>query len=141
MGETGAGLTLDLAELRRLKDDIGRMPPSPLTRRGRVGAVLVGAVRRALFWVWPPLHAFLDVLCRMLERLTQMVTALDEKVGSLHSQQDVSEAVAMELADIRAHRAHMDEAQAELWLEVTKLKAQVAGIRASGREGSGATSL
>ena len=136
MKETGAGLALDLAELRRLKDDIGRMPPSPPTSRGRAGAAVVGVVRRALFWVWPPLHAFLDVLCRLLERMVQMLAEADAKIRSFDSQQEVSESVAAELAEMRTHRNHMDEAQAELWLEVAKLRAQIAEIRAIGVERS-----
>ena len=131
MEDSKAGLSIDLAELWRLKDEVGRMPPMPPTKRGRVGALLVSVVRRALFWVWPPLHAFFDVLCRMLERLAHAFEELSEKIRSLDVRRDTAQSIEMELADIRAHRDHMDEAQAELWLEVTKLKAQIAEIRST----------
>lgn len=132
MQDTIAALALGLVELRRSKDDVGRMPPVPPTQRGRIGAVLVRVVRRALFWIWPPFHSLFDVLCRMLECLARGMTELDARVRSLESQQGAPDRVEVELADIRDHRDRMDEAQAELWLEIKKLKAQLAEIRSNG---------
>src|SRR5207248_8293660 len=37
---------------------IGDMPPEPPTVRGKIGAVLVGVVRRALFWYTEQIRAF-----------------------------------------------------------------------------------
>jgi hypothetical protein len=131
MEETKAALSLDLTDLRRLRDEVGRMPPAPPTWRGRIGAPLVSVVRRALFWVWPPLHRFFDVLCRLLERLIRMVEQLDARVTALDAQHGDDQSVTAELAAIRAQRAHMDSVQADLWLEVTRLKAQLAELRSS----------
>src|SRR4051812_3364249 len=37
---------------------VGDMPPAPPTMRGRTGAVLVQAIRRALFWYTGQIRAF-----------------------------------------------------------------------------------
>ncbi len=41
------------AQLRHAAAGIGAMPPSPATLRARMGAILVSAVRRSLFWLIP----------------------------------------------------------------------------------------
>jgi len=46
-----------LQELRRSVQSVGAMPPLPPTVRGRVGAILVGLVRRSLFWLIPALRS------------------------------------------------------------------------------------
>ena len=44
--------------LRSTQTLVGRLPPEPPTIRGRIGAFLVKAVRRSLFWYTPQIQAF-----------------------------------------------------------------------------------
>jgi hypothetical protein len=50
-------LDAHLQDLRRSAPLVGALPPTPRTLRGRIGAVLVALVRRALFWFIPPLES------------------------------------------------------------------------------------
>jgi len=52
------GLTSVLVSLRFRKAQVGKMPGAPPTLRGRCGALLVGAVRRSLFWLIKQLDDF-----------------------------------------------------------------------------------
>ena len=67
---------------------VGAMPPAPPTFRGRIGAMLVRLVQRALFWYTPQLHAF----------HLQVSAALDEQMR-------VNRALAEELREVRAQMA------------------------------------
>jgi hypothetical protein len=45
-------------ELARVSSEIGTIPPGPPTPRARLGAILIGGLRRALFWLLTQLNAF-----------------------------------------------------------------------------------
>jgi hypothetical protein len=53
--------------LRANVNRIGEMPPQPPTLRGRMGALLVRLMQRALFWLIPSLQAIEDQVAQALE--------------------------------------------------------------------------
>jgi hypothetical protein len=63
---------------------VGSMPPAPNTLRGRVGAMAVGLVQRALFWYTPQLHAF---HLKVSAALTEQARAIDILVADLREAQ------------------------------------------------------
>jgi SAM-dependent methyltransferase len=59
--------------LKQACQEVGQMPPMPPTLRGKVGAFVVAAVRRVLFWLIPPLRsALFESACVLEEQLSQM---------------------------------------------------------------------
>ncbi len=63
---------------------IGDMPPQPPTLRGRIGAVLVQAVRRSLFWYTKQIRAFHGMVA---EAAREQAAALRELETRLQRQQ------------------------------------------------------
>jgi hypothetical protein len=73
-------LDAHLQDLRRSAPAVGALPPTPRTWRGRIGAVLVASVHRALFWFIPPLEssqaAMLGALEGQYRALVEIAAAL-----------------------------------------------------------------
>ena len=94
----------DLATVaRRISAQIGELPPQPPTFRARGGRILVGLVRRALFWHTPQIRRALDALTDALEA---QVHAL-EMVSRNNAQSDARiAALELELAAMRDHLRH-----------------------------------
>jgi hypothetical protein len=73
-------LDAHLEDLRRSAPVVGAPPPTPRTLRGRMGAVMVAVVRRALFWFIPPLEssqaAMLGALEAQYRASTEIAAAL-----------------------------------------------------------------
>jgi 2-polyprenyl-3-methyl-5-hydroxy-6-metoxy-1,4-benzoquinol methylase len=63
---------------------IGDMPPEPPTLRGRMGAILVQAVRRALFWYTGQVRAFQGIVAAAAG---EQVAVVRELCGRQHRQQ------------------------------------------------------
>ena len=58
---------------------IGTMPAAPATARGRLGGLLVGFIRRALFWLWPQLDLFHAAVIEFAEN--QLAELLEQRPG------------------------------------------------------------
>jgi hypothetical protein len=84
-------LDAHLQDLRRSAPMVGAQPPTPRTLRGRIGAVLVALVRRALFWFIPPLEssqaAMLGALEGQYRALIEITAALRDLNAKLISLQ------------------------------------------------------
>jgi len=128
------------------------MPPKPATVRGRVGALLVGVVRRMLFWFLPQLDRFHASIIDVVEwqaAALEKTAALVEKTQTELRKSITSERKALEqlqnrlgiLEDaVRSVRADMElvvrggeerqlaKAEAELWLETVTWRAKLEGI-------------
>jgi hypothetical protein len=64
----------------------GEAPPSPHTLRARAGGVLVGLVRRALFWYTPQLHVFHLQVSSALDEQMRVNRALSDDLRELQIQ-------------------------------------------------------
>lgn len=107
------------------------MPPRPPSWRGRLGAIPVAIVRRALFWVWPPLHEAFAVLCRVLERLIRMLLELEDRLAAPATRPPSTDGALAELAEVRIQLERLEGVQADAWLEVAKLRAEVLELRSA----------
>jgi hypothetical protein len=72
--------------VRRHAMEVGSMPASPPTFRGRIGARLVGLMRRALFWYTPQLHFFHLQVASAIEEQTKVTKALLNDLREVHVQ-------------------------------------------------------
>src|SRR5579863_2647006 len=68
-------LEMAVRSLDLSKSLVGELPPQPLSLRGRLGTLLVKAVRRMLFWYTPQIRDF----------QASVVAAFDEQVAALGS--------------------------------------------------------
>jgi SAM-dependent methyltransferase len=99
----------DFARLReafdqvyRMRNLVGRMPPSPNTLRARAGAVLVRMVQRLLFWYTPQIARFhgavtslLDAFCTTLERQSGLVQSFQSDLAQLRREIRLPKAVVV----------------------------------------------
>jgi SAM-dependent methyltransferase len=99
----------DFARLReafdqvyRMRNLVGRMPPSPNTLRARAGAVLVRMVQRLLFWYTPQIARFhgavtslLDAFCTSLERQSGLVQSFQSDLAQLRREIRLPKAVVV----------------------------------------------
>lgn len=76
--------------LYQLRGLIGQMPPSPNTTRARIGAHLIRAVQRMLFWYTPQIHEVqgeittaIGSLSKLVERQMETIAALRTEVATL----------------------------------------------------------
>jgi len=127
---------LDLAALHRALQGlyrsralIGSMPMAPATARGRLGAVLVGLVRRALFWLWPQLdllHAaminFAESQAALMQELREHLSDIDQGLEEIR--RDLSSLGKTGIAEDLAP----DQAGA-LWLQLVRCQARVEAVR------------
>jgi hypothetical protein len=71
-----------VATLRGTVGRVGDLPPQPPTLRGRAGVLPVRLVRRALFWLIPPLQAMQEQMAQVLEEQAavnaELVKALEQ---------------------------------------------------------------
>jgi 2-polyprenyl-3-methyl-5-hydroxy-6-metoxy-1,4-benzoquinol methylase len=87
--------------LYQMRGLVGQMPPSPNTFRARLGASVIRAVQRVLFWYTPQIHRVqrevtdtIGSLCKLIEIQTETIDALAKEVRALHcSQQPAAPAV------------------------------------------------
>jgi SAM-dependent methyltransferase len=80
--------------LYQMRGLIGQMPPSPATLRAQIGAHLVRAVQRMLFWYTPQVHRVqhevtntIGSLCKLIEMQMETIGALAKEVRALQSSQ------------------------------------------------------
>ncbi len=78
--ENCARLKLRLGELEACVQRIGAMPSIPPRARGRVGALAVQLVRRALFWLIPPLCQAHEKTLEVLREQALLMEALVKAV-------------------------------------------------------------
>ena len=101
----GAGVPLAVANelsllhgayerLYQMRGLIGQMPPAPNTRRARLGAQLVRAVQRMLFWYTPQIHRVqhevtnsIGSLCKLIEMQMETIAVLAKEVRALQFSQ------------------------------------------------------
>lgn len=79
-GDLNLPATLRLARSVEMPSpQIGDMPPQPPTLRGRIGAILVQTVRRALFWYTGQIRAFHRMVADAAREQTQVLQELDRR--------------------------------------------------------------
>jgi hypothetical protein len=108
---------------------VGSMPPAPATARGRAGGLMVGFVRRALFWLWPQLdlfHAamidFAENQFALMEELREHLIDIDRELQQMR--QDFTH------PEIRATTVDAAvEPAGKLWLELVKCQARIEAVR------------
>jgi|HigsolmetaAR202D_1030399.scaffolds.fasta_scaffold05578_4 hypothetical protein len=86
-----AAFRAQAAGLRASVEKVGEFPPVPPTIRGRLGFVLVWLVRRALFWLIPPLKA----------AHMQTATALEEQAAIAEQLATVLEETNLQIESLR----------------------------------------
>jgi O-antigen chain-terminating methyltransferase len=126
--------------LYQMRGLVGQMPPSPDTLRGRVGAYLVRAVQRMLFWYTPQIHRVqnevtntIGSLSKLVEMQAQALEALSKQVRAAQlspqmtpapatagSEETVSIPAAFEFALQERFRGFEGETTAKLerWLRI-----------------------
>jgi hypothetical protein len=82
-------------------------PPSPPTLRGRIGDLLVRAVRRSLFWYTARLRAFHAALFESLDMQAAAIRTLIEAVAG---QRKALEDLENRIQDMSARLAHIERA-------------------------------
>jgi hypothetical protein len=95
---------------------VGKLPPSPPTPRARIGAVLAGLVRRALFWYTPQIVTTHSMTAAALSETTKVLYALYvqhleviERVASMESRAQLDKAEARRITDDLAARLQLVE--------------------------------
>jgi SAM-dependent methyltransferase len=78
------------ARLSSMSDSVGRMPPSPNTRRARLGGFLIRIIQRALFWYTPQIVRFQNEVahalssgCNFFEMQREQIGAQQHEIGIL----------------------------------------------------------
>jgi hypothetical protein len=79
-------LESQVVELRNSVEAIGAMPPVPDTLRGRVGAFLVRRVRKALFWLIPPLQTSHIKIVGALEEQRRALVEITNALRQVNSE-------------------------------------------------------
>jgi hypothetical protein len=127
-------LKRSLQELYRTRAVIGTIPPAPPTPRGRFGGLLVGLVRRAMFWVWPQLdqfHAaaitFAENQVTWLEELRGLLGDIDRELEQLR--QDLSR-----LENRSNEAAPPSQPEDQLWLQLVRCQARIETVQGVHRD-------
>jgi len=117
-----------LERIHRTSALIGTMPPAPATMRGRIGAVLVRTVQRALFWLFPQLNAFhravavfAETQLAWMEDLRNHIADLDEELARLY---DVAENSGLTPANEAPATS-----EGEVWMQIVRCQAGVESVR------------
>jgi O-antigen chain-terminating methyltransferase len=92
-----------LAELRRTSEAVGLLPPEPPTFRGRMGARLVGLIRRALFWYTPRIVQFHRAVVRAHDEQQKAVESAIEALSQVEAR---CQKETQALAALRGEQAH-----------------------------------
>jgi hypothetical protein len=124
-----APLNRSLQHLYRARALIGSIPPGPGTARGRTGALLVGVVRRALFWFLPQLELF---HAAMIEFAENQAALMEELRGHLIDIDDELLLIRQDLArgENRAAAADIVPDQGDkVWLQLVRCQARVEAVR------------
>ena len=85
--------------LRSTQTLVGRLPPEPPTMRGRIGAFLVKAVRRSLFWYTPQIQAF---HASVVDGFEQQVAALKTLAAANQQCLQILEGLSRQVARLSA---------------------------------------
>ena len=85
--------------LRSTQTLVGRLPPEPPTIRGRIGAFLVKAVRRSLFWYTPQIQAF---HASVVDGFEQQVAALKTLAAANQQCFQILEGLSRQVARLSA---------------------------------------
>jgi O-antigen chain-terminating methyltransferase len=94
---------------------IGQPPPSPDTLRGRIGSVLVAAVRRMLFWYTPALSGYAAVVQENLKGQVAALFALSRRIAEAGQN---AEAAHSGIADLRTEVVKIQEIAAQRGEEI-----------------------
>jgi hypothetical protein len=78
-------LNARVGTLRANVTRIGEMPPQPPTLRGKVGALLVRLMQRALFWLIPSLQAIEDQVAQAFEDQAKVNQELLKALQEAHT--------------------------------------------------------
>lgn len=113
-------------QLRNAAAGIGAMPPSPTTLRARIGAVLVSAVRRSLFWLIPQFERLHTLL---IDSYTQQQAKIEHLQVSVEELQQERQQGAIAPSPQRE-----DRAAAEAVEKIRDLEARVDALSATVRE-------
>lgn len=81
--------------LYQMRGLIGQMPPAPNTTRARIGAHLIRAIQRMLFWYTPQINRVqqevtntIGSLCKLVETQMETIGALRRDLAALHRARD-----------------------------------------------------
>jgi SAM-dependent methyltransferase/prefoldin subunit 5 len=112
VNRTHNALVVEAEQLRRASSNpdsqVGRMPPEPPTVRGRVGAVLVRLVRRALFWYTQQINEFDGKTAEALFHQSQAIGESERMfAGCMQRVEQLSDAVDDFRRDLEALRSHV----------------------------------
>jgi SAM-dependent methyltransferase len=93
--------------LYQMRGLVGQMPPAPDTARARIGAHLIRAVQRILFWYTPQIHRVqqevtntIGSLCKLIETQMETIAALRGEVAALHRARDFETSAATRNAQV-----------------------------------------
>jgi SAM-dependent methyltransferase len=81
----GIALRNRIGALILARSGVGAMPPQPPTLRARAGAVLVGMVRRSLFWLLPQLDRFHATVVDTAEEMAGALQNLELRLQSIRA--------------------------------------------------------
>jgi hypothetical protein len=97
-GTAGTAVLLrqKIAEATQARSEIGGTPPGPPTARARLGAFLIGRVRRALFWLLPQLDRF---HAGVIDLAQQQAELSEDLAQDLAAAQRTQKELAEELAE------------------------------------------
>lgn len=122
-----ASVRLAIQEASRACSQTGALPPVPATPRGRIGAWLVQAVRRALFWYTPQILRFQNAAIRALE---EQLSAIEQISGAAqHAAALAQQAMALAEGSQRLIGEDRQERIASLAREVTGLRSTITDLR------------
>jgi SAM-dependent methyltransferase len=121
------GMVADLAERCRANaTSIGVMPPAPNTLRARIGAVLVGIVRRMLFWYTPQI-ASQNML--VAESLAETVQVLRQLSSRIHAVQKAADTAALRADRLESATQEIAVAQHKLGENLSAVQREAAAAR------------
>jgi 2-polyprenyl-3-methyl-5-hydroxy-6-metoxy-1,4-benzoquinol methylase len=102
---------------------VGDMPPEPPTTRGRVGAFLVQAVRRALFWYTSQIHAFHTLVA---EAAREQIASIQELASRQLRQQALLADVLRRLGEMEQER---ERSSSRLTGQIARQEEQIRELR------------
>lgn len=110
---------------------VGQPPPQPPTLRGRVGTILVGLLRRALFWYTPAITEFHLLTAEAVGEIVNSVVRIDSQAGQIQTDilalRQECEQLRQDLEQERHARVQLaDDLEQERRARTTEIAAQSA---------------
>jgi 2-polyprenyl-3-methyl-5-hydroxy-6-metoxy-1,4-benzoquinol methylase len=136
----------DLDEIRRAiarmqsSSSVGQSPPEPLTFRGRVGALIIRAIQRALFWYTPQIVQFHNASVRAQEEQAKGLEAVTLALHDIRTEwQEQVQGLAGRVSQLEEMVAAEGPRNRELLQELSRVAAEqlteIERIRTESRNG------